>query len=172
MGCGSGTQGRAGHQIGTQTDVAITGGVVLRQTITHDSFAVARRCLLVFAAQKQSVALLLQLLCGGTLLRAAGHLLHRLRGARLALLPYPVPRLFGWIADRFKNGLSHLLRVRWWGVWGARGKKFKRAAHREKRASCVNFHRTPNDTSQVLVSRGVRAVTEYRGDYTGLECKA
>lgn len=78
-------------------------------TITHDSFAVARRCLLVFAAQEQPVALLLQLLRGGTLLRAAGHLLHRLRGARLALLPYPVPRLFGWIADRFKNGLSHLV---------------------------------------------------------------
>lgn len=81
----------------------------LTATITHDSFAVARRCLLVFAAQEQSVALLLQLLRGGTLLRAAGHLLHRLRGARLALLPYPVPRLFGWIADRFKNGLSHLV---------------------------------------------------------------
>lgn len=77
-------------------------------TATYNSFAVACSSLLVLAAQEQSVALLFQLLCVGTLLRAAGHLLHRLRGARLALLPYPVPRLFGWLADRFKNALSPL----------------------------------------------------------------
>lgn len=70
---------------------------------THDSFAVACSSLLVLAAEEQPVPLLFQLLRGGTLLRAAGHLLHRLRGARLALLPYPVPRLFGWQTDRFKN---------------------------------------------------------------------
>lgn len=81
----------------------------LAAAVTHNSLAVAGSSLLVLAAQEQSVALLLQLLRGGTLLRAAGHLLHRLRGARLALLPYPVPRLFGWITDRVKNGLSHLL---------------------------------------------------------------
>lgn len=75
----------------------------------HNSFTVARSSLLVLAAQEQSVPLLLQLLRGGTLLRAASHLLHRLRGARLALLPYPVPRLFGWLTDRFKNALSLLV---------------------------------------------------------------
>lgn len=78
-------------------------------TITHNSFTVACSSLLVLAAEEQSVPLLLQLLSGGTLLRAAGHLLHRLRGARLALLPYPVPRLFGWLTDRFKNVLSLLV---------------------------------------------------------------
>lgn len=83
----------------------------LTATTTHDSFAVARCSLLVLPAQEQSVSLLLQLLRGGALLRAAGHLLHRLRGARLALLPYPVPRLFGWIADRFKKGPSYLVWV-------------------------------------------------------------
>ncbi len=74
--------------------------------VTHDSFTVACGSLLVLAAEEQPVPLLLQLLRGGTLLRAAGHLLHRLRGARLALLPYPVPRLSGWLADRSKNALS------------------------------------------------------------------
>lgn len=77
-------------------------------TATHNSFTVACSSLLVLATEEQPVPLLLQLLRGGTLLRAAGHLLHRLRGARLALLPYPVPRLFGWLADRFKNALSLL----------------------------------------------------------------
>lgn len=76
--------------------------------ITHNSFTVTRSSLLVLAAEEQPVSLLLQLLRGGTLLRAAGHLLHRLRGARLALLPYPVPRLFGWLNDRFKNAPSVL----------------------------------------------------------------
>lgn len=76
--------------------------------ITHNSFTVTRSSLLVLAAEEQPVSLLLQLLRGGTLLRAAGHLLHRLRGARLALLPYPVPRLFGWLNDRFKNAPSFL----------------------------------------------------------------
>lgn len=76
---------------------------------TYNSFTVACSSLLVLAAEEQPVSLLLELLCGGTLLRAAGHLLHRLRGARLALLPYPVPRLFGWLIDRLKNALSLLV---------------------------------------------------------------
>lgn len=71
--------------------------------VTHNSFAVAGSGLLVLAAEEQPVPLLLQLLCGGTLLRAAGHLLHRLRGARLALLPYLVPRLSGWLDVRLQN---------------------------------------------------------------------
>lgn len=62
---------------------------------TYNGFTVACSSLLVLAAEEQPVPLLLELLRGGTLLRAAGHLLHRLRGARLALLPDPVPRLFG-----------------------------------------------------------------------------
>lgn len=70
--------------------------------LTYNSFTVACSSLLVLAAEEEPVSLLLELLCGGALLRAAGHLLHRLRGARLALLPYPVPRLFGWITDRLK----------------------------------------------------------------------
>lgn len=73
---------------------------------TYDRFAVAGSSLLVLAAEEQPVPLLLELLCGGTLLRAAGHLLHRLRGARLALLPYRVPRFFGWLTDRLENALS------------------------------------------------------------------
>lgn len=77
-------------------------------TFSHNSFAVACSSLLVLAAEEQPVPLLFQLLRGGTLLRAAGHFLRRLRGARLALLPYPVPRLFGWLTDRFKNALSLL----------------------------------------------------------------
>lgn len=77
-------------------------------TVTHDSFAVACSSLLVLAAEEQTIPLLFQLLRGGTLLRAAGHFLRRLRGARLALLPYPVPRLFGWLTDRLKNALSLL----------------------------------------------------------------
>uniref|UniRef100_A0A8C8CUC9 Uncharacterized protein n=1 Tax=Oncorhynchus tshawytscha TaxID=74940 RepID=A0A8C8CUC9_ONCTS len=67
---------------------------------THDGFAVAGGSLLVLAAEEQSVALFLQLLCRGTLLRAACHLLRWLRGACSALLPYPVPRLSGWLAVR------------------------------------------------------------------------
>lgn len=77
-------------------------------TVPHNCFAVACSSLLVLAAEEQPVPLLLQLLRGGTLLRAAGHFLRRLRGARLALLPYPVPRLFGWITDRSKNALPLL----------------------------------------------------------------
>lgn len=76
--------------------------VLFNLCLTYNSFTVACSSLLVLAAEEQPVSLLLELLCGGTLLRAAGHLLHRLRGARLALLPYPVPRLFGWITDRLK----------------------------------------------------------------------
>lgn len=76
---------------------------VLNLLLTHNSFAVAGCSLLVLAAEEKPVPLLLQLLCGGTFLRAAGHLLHRLRGARLALLPYPVPRLSGWLVDRFSE---------------------------------------------------------------------
>lgn len=93
---------------------------VLKSTITitiisftHNSFTVTCSSLLVLAAEEQPVPLLLQLLRGGTLLRAAGHLLHRLRGARLALLPYPVPRLFGWLTDRSKNALSLLDLTHW-----------------------------------------------------------
>uniref|UniRef100_A0A8C6LYY9 Uncharacterized protein n=1 Tax=Nothobranchius furzeri TaxID=105023 RepID=A0A8C6LYY9_NOTFU len=78
---------------------------------THNSFAVAGCSLLVLAAEEQPVPLLLQLLRGGTLLRAAGHLLHRLRGARLALLPNPVPRLFGWPDVRVQNDQSVLDRA-------------------------------------------------------------
>lgn len=76
---------------------------------TYNSFTVACSSLLVLAAEEQPVSLLLELLSGGTLLRAAGHLLHRLRGARLALLPYPVPRFFGWLIDRLENALSLLV---------------------------------------------------------------
>lgn len=71
--------------------------------VTHNSFAVAGSGLLVLAAEEQPVPLLLQLLSGGALLRAAGHLLHRLRGARLALLPNVVPRLSGWLDVRFQK---------------------------------------------------------------------
>lgn len=82
--------------------------IYFNNAITHDSFAVACSSLLVLAAEEQSVPLLFELLRGGTLLGAAGHLLHRLRGARLALFPYPVPRLFGWLTDRFKKAPSLL----------------------------------------------------------------
>lgn len=76
---------------------------ILNIRFTYNSFTVACSSLLVLAAEEQPVSLLLELLCGGTLFRAASHLLHRLRGARLALLPYPVPRLFGWLIDRLKK---------------------------------------------------------------------
>lgn len=92
--------------------------VKVKGRCTHDSFAVASSSLLVLAAEEQPVPLLLQLLCGGALLRAAGHLLHRLRGARLALLPYPVPRLFGWLADRLQNAPSLLGLTDWIGETG------------------------------------------------------
>lgn len=82
---------------------------ILNIRFTYNSFTVACSSLLVLAAEEQPVSLLLELLCGGILFRAASHLLHRLRGARLALLPYPVPRLFGWIIDRLKNALSLLV---------------------------------------------------------------
>uniref|UniRef100_A0A3Q3D5F6 Uncharacterized protein n=1 Tax=Hippocampus comes TaxID=109280 RepID=A0A3Q3D5F6_HIPCM len=70
------------------------GVVHFQRYFTHNGLAVAGRSLLILAAKEQAVPLLLQLLRGGTLLRAAGHLLHRLR---LALLPNPVPRLSGWL---------------------------------------------------------------------------
>uniref|UniRef100_A0A8C5N750 Uncharacterized protein n=1 Tax=Gouania willdenowi TaxID=441366 RepID=A0A8C5N750_GOUWI len=76
------------------------------EAVTHYGFAVAGGSLLVLAAEEQPVTLLLQLLGGGALLRASGHLLHRLRGARLGLLPNPVPRLSGWISDRFQKAAS------------------------------------------------------------------
>lgn len=87
----------------------IIGGTTFDFSCTYNSFTVACSSLLVLAAEEQPVSLLLQLLCSGILLRAAGHLLHRLRGARLGLLPYPVPRLFGWLTNRLKIALSLLV---------------------------------------------------------------
>lgn len=62
---------------------------------THNGFAVAGDGLLVLAAEKQTVALLLELQSGGAFLGAARHLLQRLCGGRSPLLTDPVPRLFG-----------------------------------------------------------------------------
>lgn len=81
------------HQCGVSSLSSCSKGT--RFCSTHDGFAVAGGGLLVLAAEEQTVALLLELLCGGAFLGAARHLLRWLCGGRSPLLPDPVPRLFG-----------------------------------------------------------------------------